>query len=78
MRADPGQAERQGQGLGRCLSNQRAEADDEAHACDGERCPIDEVAAESRAVERQRQRRNDEEDGDSGKDDGERHRLARL
>ena len=32
MRAEPGQAERQDQGLGRCLPEQRAEANDEAHA----------------------------------------------
>ena len=78
MCAYPGKAERQGQGLCRCLSNQRAEANDEAHASDGERCPIDQVAAECRAVEQKRKRRNDEKDGDGGKDDGERHRLARL
>ena len=29
-------------------------------------------------MEHKRKRRNDEKDGDSGKDDGERHRLARL
>ena len=78
MRADPGKAERQGQGLCRCLPDQRAEADEKAHASDRERCPIDQVAAEGRAVEQKRKRRNDEKDGDSGKDDGERHRLARL
>ena len=78
MRADPGQAERQGQGLGRCLSDQRAEANDEAHASDRERYPIDQVAAEGRAVEHKRKRGNDEQDGDGGEDDGERHRLARL
>src|SRR5512145_472276 len=50
MRADPGKAERQGQGLVRRLSDKRAKANDEANACDGDRYPIDEVAAEIRAV----------------------------
>ena len=78
MRADPGKAERQGQGLCRCLSDQRAETNEKAHASDRERYPIDQVAAEGRGMEHKRKRGNDEKEGDGGKDDGERHRLARL
>ena len=78
MRADPGKAERQGQGLCRRQPDQRVEADHKSHGSDRQRCAIDQVAAEGRAVKQKRKRRNDEKDGDSGKDDGERHRLVRL
>jgi len=77
MRADPGKTERQGQGLCRCCPSS-APRPRKGHASDRERYPIDQVAAEGRGMEHKRKRGNDEKEGDGGKDDGERHRLARL
>src|SRR5207344_3249643 len=78
MGAEPGKPDWQDQSLGRGLAKQSAQAHHKTNAAKSERSSVDQDAAEGCAMEQKRQCGNDEKDGDSGENDGERHRLTHL
>ncbi len=73
MCADPRQAHRQDQGLGGRLAEKSGERGGERASGDRKRAPIDENAAEGGSVQRERKRREHDQNGDQGENDGKGH-----
>ena len=67
MRAEPGQPERQRQGLGRAPALKAASARREAHSRDDQGCAVDDDTPGGARMEQKRKHRDDQQYGDAVK-----------